>query len=175
MANGERVLIRGGKPAGRGVNLCPTLANSDVMDQRRKTVGRRIKLSRLAAGYRSQRAFAEAIDKNETSVARAETGDERVGDGVFGSIESGLGWPEDCISRYLATGDESVLPPSRSGEPNVKQRRNMARMTRAEILDAADAIEQVDGPDAADDFIRRAFAAKREATQTNETAGRDAK
>lgn len=76
----------------------------------RKFAGRRIKRARVAAGYKSQKAFADAIGVSENSVAHAETGSERIGDTVFGAIEAGLRWPEDCISQYLETGDESLLP-----------------------------------------------------------------
>lgn len=80
----------------------------------RKFAGRRIKRARVAAGYKSQKTFADAIGVSENSVAHAETGSERIGDTVFGAIEAGLKWPEDCISQYLETGDESLLP-SRKG------------------------------------------------------------
>lgn len=82
----------------------------------RKFAGRRIKRARVAAGYKSQKAFADAIGVSENSVAHAETGSVRIGDTVFGAIEAGLRWPEDCISQYLETGDESLLP-SRTATP----------------------------------------------------------
>lgn len=79
------------------------------MDQRRKTLGRRIYRARRKAGYRSQRAFAEAIGVSEASVANAERGSATVGNSVFSAIEDGLNWAEDCIQRYLETGDETLL------------------------------------------------------------------
>lgn len=81
------------------------------MEDRRKTLGRRIKRARQRAGYRSQKAFAEAIGVAESGVAWAESGNDRVAVGgkVFAAIEDGLGWPEDCITRYLKTGNESLL------------------------------------------------------------------
>jgi transcriptional regulator with XRE-family HTH domain len=81
------------------------------MDDRRKTLGRRIKRARQRAGYGSQRAFAKAIGVDTTSVAKAESGDAAIAIGgrVFAAIEDGLKWPEDCTARYLETGDESVF------------------------------------------------------------------
>jgi transcriptional regulator with XRE-family HTH domain len=80
------------------------------MEERRKIVGNRIKRARRLAGYRSQRAFAKALGIHETSVARAETGDDRIGTSVFTAIEAKLHWPDDCIARYLESGDERHLP-----------------------------------------------------------------
>lgn len=82
------------------------------METRRSTLGRRIKRARLAAGYRSQRAFAEAIGVHERSVARAETGGGPIGDTLLTAIETGLSWPSDSIRRYLDTGDEALLQAS---------------------------------------------------------------
>lgn len=79
------------------------------MDERRKSLGRRIARARRAAGYRSQAAFAAAIGIHETSVARAETGDPRVGSEVLTLIELGLNLPADATTRYLETGDDSDL------------------------------------------------------------------
>lgn len=88
-------------------------------EDRRKTVGRRIKRARRRAGHRSQKAFAAAIDMAESSVARAETGDPRVGAATFEAIEDGLEWPEGSIASYLETGDEAVFTsgPTRAAEP----------------------------------------------------------
>lgn len=83
-----------------------------MQKERRDFVGRRIKRERRQAGFRSQRAFADALGIHETSVARAETGDERVGDAVFTAIETRLNWPADSIARYLETGDEALLAPA---------------------------------------------------------------
>lgn len=80
------------------------------MDTRRKTLGRRIRRARVAAGYRSQKAFARAIGVHERSVAGAEGGEERTGDNVFAAIEAGLGWPADSATQYLETGELSLLP-----------------------------------------------------------------
>ncbi|PXY21161.1 hypothetical protein BAY60_27220 [Prauserella muralis] len=33
-----------------------------------------------------------------------------MGEATFVAIEGGLKWPDDCITRYLETGDESLLP-----------------------------------------------------------------
>lgn len=84
------------------------------MDDRRKNVGRRIKRARRVAGYTSQKGFAEFIGASETMVAYAETGSDRVGVKTYGLIEDGLGWPEESISTYLDTGDETVF---RHAEP----------------------------------------------------------
>jgi len=113
---GMRVLQRLPGPRGRRVVPSNSLAYSGPVEERRKILGRCIKRARRRAGYRSQRAFADQIGFNETSVARAETGDERVGDAVFQAIEIGLGWTEGCITTYLETGDETVLS-SRSQPP----------------------------------------------------------
>lgn len=84
---------------------------------RRKTVGRRIQRARRRAGYRSAKAFADALPVSENSVAKAESGADTVGDTVFVAIETALGWPEDCITRYIETGDESLLPSATEAEP----------------------------------------------------------
>lgn len=114
---GMRVLRRLPGPRGRRLVSCSSLAYSGPVEERRKVLGRRIKRARRRAAYRSQAAFAAAIGINETSVARAETGYERVGDAVFEAIETGLGWAEGCIAVYLETGDESVLAPPVSVPP----------------------------------------------------------
>ncbi|TKG61303.1 hypothetical protein [Prauserella endophytica] len=80
------------------------------METRRKTLGRRIKAARRAAGHKSARSFADAIGVSESSVANAEIGSERVGEGVYLDIESGLGWPTGCIRSYLETGEIDKLP-----------------------------------------------------------------
>lgn len=79
------------------------------MDERRKTLGRRIYRARRKAGFRSQKTFAEKLRISEASVANAERGSSSVGDAVFTAIEDGLGWPEDSIAHYLESGDESLL------------------------------------------------------------------
>lgn len=126
------------------------------MESPRKTVGRRIKRARQAAGYRSQRAFAEAIGVAEASVARAETGDERIGDTVFGAIELGLGWPEDCIARYLETGDESVLPGRRGAAHDPRDRQAQIADEILRVREQLRAIRDTHGEDA----YRRAVAAE---------------
>lgn len=80
------------------------------MDGRRRALGRHIKRVRRAAGYRSQKAFAEAIGVHESSVANVERGDERVGEIVFDAIERGLKWPPGCMAAYLETGAVGILP-----------------------------------------------------------------
>lgn len=110
MATRERVLARPGKPPGRGAGLCKFLAYSGRVDPRRNAVGKRIQRARRRAGFRSQKVFAEALGLHESSVANAERGDESVGARVFDLIEARLGWPEGCISEYIDTGDEAVLP-----------------------------------------------------------------
>lgn len=103
------------------------------MDERRKTLGRRIKRARLRAGYRSQKAFADEIGISENSVARAETGDERVGESVFVAIESGLPWwPDNSIERFLETGDDSLLPVNPTTS-EVDQHRGQEEAQRTEI------------------------------------------
>jgi transcriptional regulator with XRE-family HTH domain len=104
----------GSKPAGRRPPLCKFLAYSVHMESRRKIVGRRIKATRRAAGYKSARAFATAIGLSESSIANAERGAESVGLGAYLDIETGLGWPDGCILRYLDSGDIAELP-SRTG------------------------------------------------------------
>lgn len=81
----------------------------DRPPSRRQTVGKRLARARRAAGYRSQAAFADAIGIHETSIARAETGDERVGPDVFTRIELGLNLPDEIITRYIETGSEDLL------------------------------------------------------------------
>lgn len=73
--------------------------------------------ARRALGYKSAKKFADAIGISESSVANAESGRESVGEGVFMDIETALRWPEDCITRYIETGDESVLPSVSSPTP----------------------------------------------------------
>lgn len=106
-----RVLRRLPGPRGRRVVPSNALTYSGTVKERRKELGRRIQRARRRATYRSQASFAAAIGVAEASVARAETGDRRVGAAVFEAIEVGLGWAEGCIATYLETGDESVLAP----------------------------------------------------------------
>lgn len=91
---------------------CVFMGYAPDMEERRKTLGRRIKRARQRAGFTSQRAFAQAVGVDTTSVANAETGGEQiaVGGKVYAAIEDALGWPEDSTTRYLETGDESHLP-----------------------------------------------------------------
>lgn len=110
------------------------------MDERRRTVGRRIKRARQRLGHGSQQAFADAIGVEKSGVSYAESGRDRIAiDGkIFGAIEDGLGWPEDCISRYLKTGDESLLPAS---EPE-DARRPTPERARAEFVRRVMAIKK---------------------------------
>ncbi|MCI2421472.1 helix-turn-helix domain-containing protein [Saccharopolyspora sp. K220] len=103
------------------------------MEGRRKTLGRRIKRARLGAGYRSQKSFAEAIGVSENSVARAEIGDERVGQSVFLAIEGGLGWTESAISVFLDTGDEATLDRQIDGQASQAAASAPADDERAEL------------------------------------------
>ncbi|WP_027946563.1 helix-turn-helix domain-containing protein [Amycolatopsis taiwanensis] len=103
---------------------------ANAADERRKALGRRIKRARVRAGYRSQKAFADAIGISENSVARAEIGDERIGDKVFAAIEDGLGWGEYVVAEYLETGDESIFTDS---EP-APEPAEPARPSRDELL-----------------------------------------
>lgn len=89
------------------------------MDDTRKTVGQRIKAARRAAGYKSARAFAAAIGISESSIANAERGSSRVGEGVVMDIESALGWPGGSIHRAINTGDMAQLEVSRRDEPDL--------------------------------------------------------
>jgi hypothetical protein len=79
------------------------------VDERRVKVGKKIQRARRAAGYKSARAFADAIGISTTSVARAEAGWDTTGASVYADIEQGLKWPEEIIRRYLAAGDELLL------------------------------------------------------------------
>ncbi|MEV6879712.1 helix-turn-helix transcriptional regulator [Amycolatopsis sp. NPDC051128] len=73
------------------------------MDTRRAEVGRQIKSHRRLAKFRSQRAFAEALGIGESSVANAESGSDRIGDGpVYEAIETHFGWPVGSITAYIA-------------------------------------------------------------------------
>lgn len=108
------------------------------MDERRKVVGRRIKRDRRKAGFTSQRNFAEAIGASETAVAYAETGDPRVGVKTFALIEDGLGWPDDSITRYLNTGDETVFvhaAPSVESEQNYNGRIGRLPQDKQQLVD----------------------------------------
>lgn len=129
------------------------------MDERRKTVGRHIKQARRAAGYKSQGKFATAIGVHETSVANAETGNDRVGSAVFEAIEGGLKWPTGAIDAYLARRIEH-LPgfgetPAPVAEPALQE--NVLEMTRAELFDAILVVEAVSGAEVADQVLRDAL------------------
>lgn len=100
MATGIRVLRTGSKPPGRTGSLCVSLAYSDTMN-RRQEVGQRIKSARRAHGHKSARSFATSAGISETSIARAESGDKRVGTGVYLDIESALGWTPGSINDAL--------------------------------------------------------------------------
>lgn len=116
MAIRERVLTR---PPGRRPNFCRNLPYSDIVNERRKAAGRRIKRLRRQAGFKSAKAFAESIGSiSETSVARAEAGYDNVGDGVYGDIETALKLTPGAIADYLETGDSRLLdaPLAAAGE-----------------------------------------------------------
>lgn len=92
------------------------------MSRLRKDLGQHIKRARRAAGYKSARAFAEAIGISESSVANAEIGSDRVGAGVYMDIESGLGWPMNSIKEALKTRDFSALQPHATREDDLYRR-----------------------------------------------------
>lgn len=79
------------------------------MSSLRKEIGQRIKAARRAAGHKSARTFAQALGISESSVANAEIGSTRVGEGVYMDIESGLGWPTGSIQHALENEDLSGL------------------------------------------------------------------
>lgn len=115
------------------------------MDERRKLLGQHIKKTRRAAPYRyrSQKAFAEAIDKHETSVAYAETGHERVGDAVYEAIEAGLDFPAGSIAAYLA-GHTDELPRSEAKQapaPGVPHEWSAESRARILAMSVEDIIE----------------------------------
>jgi transcriptional regulator with XRE-family HTH domain len=110
------------------------------MEERRKYLGRRIKRARQRLGYDSQQSFADTIGVDKSGVSYAESGGDRIAvDGkIFAAIEDGLSWPEDCISRYLKTGDESLLPaPESEGA-----RRPTPERARAEFVRRVMAIKK---------------------------------
>ena len=132
------------------------------MDERRKTLGRRIYRARRKAGFRSQKAFAQALGISEASVANAERGSDSVGDAVFTAIEDGLKWPEECIARYLETGEERYLPgsqaqsePSPLDNPDYKRRQSILKEALGEGLDALQAYARLEEHEAARRAERR--------------------
>lgn len=112
---------------------------------RRKIIGRKIRRARLAAGYRSQKAFADAIGVDESSVGHAESGSKRIGVGsrVFTLIEDHLKWPENCIEQYLTTGDEAQLPGGRADEAQTSQDQTEYEEIKRMAADAESLIQQV--------------------------------
>lgn len=134
------------------------------METRRKKLGKRIQRDRMMAGYDSARAFAEAITArytkiSERSVAGAETGEERVGRKTYGLIEKALGYSTGSFALYLETGDEAVLServtspaPRRPDQP-----RRLIDMTRADLFDIATTNAEVDGQEAANQWLVRAL------------------
>ena len=119
-----RVLKRSTRYAGRHPSRCDLMGYARRMDDRRRTVGRRIKRERQRRGYSSQRAFAKAIGIDASSAAYAESGDERIAirGKVFAAIEDHFGWPEDSITRYLETGEEADLEALKPPQPRPAQR-----------------------------------------------------
>lgn len=123
------------RPPGRGRSLCKNLEYFGSVDTRRRKAGRRLARARRAAGYRSQKAFAAAINVSEASVANAERGAETVGEGVFTLVETGLNMPDEIITRYLETGDPDLLEliafyptsPRRPPEPEPELRDRVER------------------------------------------------
>lgn len=101
----ERVLKR---TYGRRLAPCTVLSYSVRVDTHRESLGKRVRRERDRAGYRSQKAFAEAAGLHERSVASVERG-QKVGVTVLGHIEDIFGWPEFSATRYLETGDTSVF------------------------------------------------------------------
>lgn len=82
---------------------------ADDRRKRRKDVGRRIARARRNAGHRSQASFADALGYSESAVALAESGNQRVGAGLFQAIEEALKMPPMVISNYIESGDEELL------------------------------------------------------------------
>lgn len=135
-----------GKPRGRRRPTCQKVLNSDSVSDLRKTVGRRIKAARRAAGYKSARGFATAMGLSETSIARAESGSPKVGAGVYLDIESCLGWPTGCIERYLETGNESELPAvnrRQAAESEIEPRDDFERRVLASGASSADKLHYI--------------------------------
>ncbi|AIJ26394.1 helix-turn-helix domain-containing protein [Amycolatopsis methanolica] len=97
------------------------------MDERRKKLGRRVALARQRAGYSSQKAFADAADLSEKSVADVERGDTRPGKSTLWKIEGALGWPDNGAVHYLETGrpeDLDALPLPSTAPTIAEPRRN---------------------------------------------------
>lgn len=112
-------------------------ANLHRVNTRRADLGRKIARARRAAGYRSQRAFADACGIGEKSVADVERGSDRPGIATYDAIARVLGWPEGAIGRYLDTGDPADLDRLRADEPTVDdaddRERRLAELERLAV------------------------------------------
>jgi transcriptional regulator with XRE-family HTH domain len=106
------------------------------MAERRRKVGRRIKRARIALGYSSQQAFADALGIDKSSVANAESGHDRIAvrGNVYVAIEAKLGWPDDAISTYLESGDAAALSRLDSTPTVADDTAAELRRVEAEIL-----------------------------------------
>lgn len=83
----------------------------DMPPHQHTTFGGWLRAARLAAGYRSQEAFAEAIGAHAVTVNRWETGALRPQAHRHARIAEVVGLPVDALRRALDTRALSVLQP----------------------------------------------------------------
>jgi hypothetical protein len=174
---------RGVSPPGRRVVTCKILGYSGRVETRRKEVGRQIKAARRLKKFRSQRAFADHIDVSESSVANAETGSDRIGEGVFAAIEDGLKWPIGSITAYIGGADkepwvlagEDLQSGSESPPAPVVERRlwptdaEIIAMSTDDLARFALNLQRDAGSQQAEDWLFHALSVRREAALRNLT------
>lgn len=135
------------------------------MEARRKAVGQHIKATRRKRGYRSQKAFAGAINVHETSVANAEIGSDRIGAGaVYASIEDGLQWPTNSIVDYIEGRTENLpgADATDAAEASAARQRILA-LTDVQLAERIVEIAEVQGVEAAGAYLAKVREIRQEA------------
>lgn len=109
----------------------------------------------------TQRDFAEHAGIEVKQLQRIEAGKvANPRSGTLEGLDTAARWPSGTCQGILDGNPSPEDPPDWMADEG--RVRELAAMTRDEIVEAAKAIDRVDGSDAADDFIWRAYEAKRQ-------------
>lgn len=124
--------------------VCAGLRYSARMDLRRKKLGDFIRVDREWRGYKSRKAFGDAVGLSERSIAAVERGED-VGRKVLNAVERGLDMPLNAAVQFIESGDVSLLQRATTGpgspEPQRSDAEKLAELNRRVAESLAEAAE----------------------------------
>ncbi|MFC3454066.1 helix-turn-helix domain-containing protein [Amycolatopsis speibonae] len=129
--------------------------STDETPQQR--LARRVKERRVQLQI-SVRAAAKAAGVDRNTWASLEDGTRVLQDRNYSKIETALSWPAGEIERILAPIDNEV-------EASAARRRILA-LTDVQLAERVVEINEVQGPDAAADYLRKATELRRNSDET---------